>query len=267
MTTVTFCSREPCRALQGLVARISGYVSKREPSRFLETAELVFPMVFNLCQPWDIRLGQDGDAERNMSFTAGLFPGPVSVSAAAGAELLQVDLTPLGAARLFGGASSDLAAQVIDLGAVDRFAGEYDAIHDRLYHVTGWPARFALIERFLAPRFAHATSTHIQQSWRLLAEGKSVSETARAIGWSTRHLSTRFRQETGIRPVTAARMLRFQRARSLALGSGNASWAEIATAAGYADQAHLIREFRDLAGETPLVWAQRERPLEPRLSI
>lgn len=224
-------------------------------------------MVFNLGQPWDIRLGHEGDVNRNLSFTAGLFPGPVAVSSDAGAELLQVDLTPLGAARLFGGAASDLAARVVDLGAVDRFAGEYDAIHDRLYHVTRWQERFDLIERFLAPRFGHAGSVRIQHSWRLLAQGKTVTETAKAIGWSTRHLSTRFRRETGIRPVTAARMLRFQRARSMALGSGDTSWADIATAAGYADQAHLIREFRGLAGETPMVWAQRERPSEPRLSV
>lgn len=267
MATVTFVSRKPCQALHGLISRISGYVSKSAPSCFLETAELVFPMVFNLGQPWDIRLGHEGETKRTASFTAGLFPGPVAVSCDGEAELVQVDLTPVGAARLFGGASSDLAAKVVDLDAVDRFDGAFEAIHDQLDQTKDWHRRFDLVEQFLLPRFAHASSIHVQQSWHLLARGKTVAETAKAIGWSTRHLSTRFRNETGIRPVTAARMLRFQRARAIALGAGRASWAEIATDVGYADQAHLIREFRVFSGETPMAWAQREKPAEPRLQI
>lgn len=267
MADVTISSRTPSTALTGLIARISGYASKAEPSRSLETAELVFPLVFNLGEPWNIRLGQEGDAYRSSSFTAGLFPGPVAVSCDAGAELIQVDLTPLGAVRLFGGAAAEMAAQVVELSAFDQLGGEYEAIHDRLYGTTDWQARFDLVEAFLAPRFRHTNSTHVRQSWHYLAEGKTVSETAAAVGWSPRHLSAQFRKETGIRPVTASRMLRFQRARALALGSDNAVWAEIAAATGYSDQAHLIREFREFAGEPPRAWAQRARPSEPRLQI
>ncbi|MCR9195783.1 MAG: AraC family transcriptional regulator [Hyphomonas sp.] len=267
MADVTFISRTPSRALTGLVARISGYCSKTEPSRFLETAELVFPIVFNLGEPWDIRLGRKGDGTRAFSFTAGLFPGPVSVSCDGRAELIQVDLTPLGAVRLFGGAAAELASQVVDLSAVDQFGGAYDAIHDQLHSATEWQVRFDLIERFLAPRFGHNGSIPIRQAWHLLARGNTISATAAAIGWSTRHLSTQFRQETGLRPVAAARMLRFQRARTLALGSGEIGWAAIAAEAGYADQSHLIREFQDLAGQPPSAWAQRTQPSEPRLDL
>lgn len=191
----------------------------------------------------------------------------MAVSCDAGAELIQIDLTPLGAVRLFGGAAAELAAKVVELRAIDQLGGEYETIHERLHGAADWQARFDLIEAFLAPRFRHANSIHVRQSWHYLAEGKTVSETAAAIGWSTRHLSAQFRKETGIRPVTAARMLRFQRARALALESENAAWAEIATATGYSDQAHLIREFQEFAGEPPSAWAQRSKPSEPRLQI
>jgi AraC-like DNA-binding protein len=260
-------SRRPSLLFSGLIARISGYRSSTEPSWFIETAEMVFPLVFNLGQPWDIRLGSEGDANRSMSFTAGLYPGPVSVSCAAGAELLQVDLTPLGAARLFGGAAAELAGRVVDLRSVDRFAGEHDAIHDLLHRATNWAARFDLIERFLAPRFTYASSSHVRKAWSLLAQGHTVAETADAIGWSTRYLRKRFQHETGIRPVTAARMLRFQHARAFALRSDNPDWADIALAAGYADQAHLIRAFHEFAGEPPMAWASSARPSEPRLQV
>ncbi|MEL6208017.1 MAG: helix-turn-helix domain-containing protein [Pseudomonadota bacterium] len=267
MADPTFVSRSPSRALNGLVSRISGYVSKTEPSVFLETAELVFPLVFNLGKPWDIQLGMKEGFDRNQSFVAGLFPGPVRVSCDAGAELLQVDVTPLGAARLFGGAAADLAGHVVDLKSIAQFSGDYDAIHDQLYSTTDWVMRFDLIEELLAPRFKSSASKQIHRSWHLLSTGNSIAQTAAELGWSTRHLSAQFRKETGIKPITAARMLRFQRARSLALQSKTASWAEIAAAAGYSDQAHLVRSFRDLSGETPTAWARSARPSAPRLHI
>lgn len=267
MVARLFISCPPSLSLSGLIARISGYSSKSEPSWFRETAELVFPLVFNLGQPWDIKLGSNGCPDRSLSFTAGLYPGPVTVSCATGAELLQVDLTPLGAARLFGGAAADLAGHVVDLRSVEPFRDEYDKIHDRLCSVTNWAVRFELIERFLRPKFAHTASIQIQRSWHLMAHGYTVAETAAAIGWSARHLRTQFCLETGIRPVTAARMLRFQRARKFALRPDFAGWADIAAAAGYADQAHLVRAFNEFAGETPSAWATSERPSEPRLQV
>jgi hypothetical protein len=51
MTEVTVSSRTPSQALNGLVARISGYSSRTEPSWSVETAELVLPLIFNLGQP------------------------------------------------------------------------------------------------------------------------------------------------------------------------------------------------------------------------
>jgi AraC-like DNA-binding protein len=68
----------------------------------------------------------------------------------------------------------------------------------------------------------------------------------------------------GVSPKTLARMVRFGNACRLArLGAG--SWADIACAAGFADQAHLAREFSDLAGETPTAWASRLDRIDPEL--
>ena len=262
-----FLSRQTLGPLSRLIARVSGYFCPGEPSFFVETAELVFPIVFNLGRPWFIRLGPGGPFDRRQSFIAGLHPGPVAVSCGAGAELLQVDLTPIGAFRLFGGATAELASQTLDLRTVTRFDGEYDAIHDQLAALSDWNARFDLIEAFLKPRFIYASSQQVQESWKLLAQGSTVGETASTIGWSTRHFSSRFRQETGIRPVTALRMLRFQRARSLALRSEYPDWAGVAAGSGYADQAHLIRDFHEFAGETPRSWARGAMPSEPRVAF
>ena len=63
--------------------------------------------------------------------------------------------------------------------------------------------------------------------------------------------SNRFEESFGYGPKTLDRILRFHRFRRLRQASGNASTAVLAVEAGYADQAHLIRESRRLSGITP----------------
>jgi AraC-like DNA-binding protein len=55
----------------------------------------------------------------------------------------------------------------------------------------------------------------------------------------------------GVSPKTFARLARFGRALRAARAGRAATWASIAAAAGYGDQAHLIDEFRAIAGVTP----------------
>jgi AraC-like DNA-binding protein len=77
---------------------------------------------------------------------------------------------------------------------------------------------------------------------------------AARLGWSRKHLVSRFREEVGLGPKTVARIARFGRAQAMAARGGETGWADIAAACGYADQAHLIREFTALAGSTPSAW-------------
>jgi AraC-like DNA-binding protein len=89
-----------------------------------------------------------------------------------------------------------------------------------------------------------------------------VEEIARRVGWSSRHLLDRFRAETGLTPKQAARVARFDRARR-ALAARTAAGrpadlAALAAAAGFADQAHLIREWRAFTGLAPTRWLAAE---------
>ncbi|MGW0791166.1 helix-turn-helix domain-containing protein [Streptomyces sp. NPDC002911] len=81
-----------------------------------------------------------------------------------------------------------------------------------------------------------------------LRQGCSVAATARAVGLGARQLHRRSLAAFGYGPKTLARVLRLQRA--LDLVRAGTPYAEAASAAGCADQAHLAREVRDLAGTT-----------------
>jgi AraC-like DNA-binding protein len=77
----------------------------------------------------------------------------------------------------------------------------------------------------------------------------SVERLARESALSERQLRRRFERAVGYGPGTLRRVLRFQR--FLAVARSGGSLARLAADAGYADQAHLARECRRLAGLTP----------------
>ncbi|WP_055547912.1 helix-turn-helix domain-containing protein [Streptomyces sp. NBRC 110028] len=79
-----------------------------------------------------------------------------------------------------------------------------------------------------------------------LSGGRSVAEVARVVGLGARQLHRRSLAAFGYGPKTLGRVLRLNRA--LELARGGMPFAEVAAVAGYADQAHLAREVRGLAG-------------------
>ena len=103
----------------------------------------------------------------------------------------------------------------------------------------------------------------VRHAWRVLTapRPRGVGDLAREIGWSGDHLTRRFRAELGVGPKVAARMARFDRARrdvARHAGHGELALADVAAAHGYADQAHLAREFRTLAGCSATRWVEEE---------
>jgi AraC-like DNA-binding protein len=73
-----------------------------------------------------------------------------------------------------------------------------------------------------------------------------VSTVAADVGVSERHLQRRCRTAFGYGPKTLHQVLRFQRALRLARAGGRL--ADVAAVVGYADQAHMARDTRRLAG-------------------
>lgn len=89
-----------------------------------------------------------------------------------------------------------------------------------------------------------------------------VDEMARQSGWPLRTLHSRLMQQVGLSPK---RVLRIERLHRALANFQNAAWAQVAAFSGFADQAHMIREFHDLLGESPTLWSERSRlPISSR---
>lgn len=111
-----------------------------------------------------------------------------------------------------------------------------------------------LIQRLIAapppdPRVDHAVQ-------RILATGGTarIDDLAREANLSRQRLARRFADHVGITPKTFARVTRFRRVIDATHGASAVDWADVALTHGYYDQAHLISEFRELAGITPGGW-------------
>ena len=261
--------RSPSQRTAGLIQGMTGY---RETARGRfsqrETAPLVVPLIISLGTPFLIALGREPDAaDRQPSFAAGLHVGPVCIESDGGAECVQVDFTPLGAFRFFGGAVVDLAASMVDIG--DVLGHEGRQLRERLGATRSWQHRFDLLDDFVADHAHHSPSSEIEFAYRRLARtagGARITALAGEIGWSRKHLVDRFRSELGVAPKTLARMMRFHQACWLARIGTTPGWAGVAAESGYADQAHLAREFAVLAGESPTAWARRLSLTDSRLT-
>ncbi|HST58935.1 MAG TPA: helix-turn-helix domain-containing protein [Longimicrobium sp.] len=88
--------------------------------------------------------------------------------------------------------------------------------------------------------------------WLAAHPAGRIRELGRALHVSDRQLQRRVLAAVGYAPKTLHRILRFQRLLALAHATGgDASLSSLALRAGYADQAHMTRELRQLAGRAP----------------
>jgi AraC-like DNA-binding protein len=98
----------------------------------------------------------------------------------------------------------------------------------------------------------------VGRSLAQLTRGHQVRAVADEVGFSRRHLSDLVRAECGLSPKQFQRVARFQQAHRLV--RAGRPLAAIAVDCGYADQAHLTRDWTALAGCSPRAWMCRELP-------
>jgi AraC-like DNA-binding protein len=139
-----------------------------------------------------------------------------------------------------------LRDRVVDLAGLDARVSR-DLLAAARKFVAGDPeALWALLRRLAA---GHALDEKIEASvTRIEASGGAtrIDTLARAAGWSVRTLQTRFLAKVGLTPKEFARLLRLQA--TLRALDGDSPLADLASDAGFADQAHATREVKRVTG-------------------
>jgi len=262
---VRVCRPDP--RLQGIVASLwfgEGAVSYQR-DRILPSGQ----------SQWLINLGppqyriEPGPPERRVRFTgmwySALHQGPIDTEAPHGNALLGVAFHASGSfpwLRLGMAAVTDRV-----LGLSDLLGDGVDALHERLLAMTDAGQRFDEVERWLLARLDARHGIHPAVRWavdRIAASGGRVAvETlARQTGFTRKHLASLFQREVGLTPKALARVHRFRGAMAALQDVRKSGWAEFALAAGYYDQSHLVRDFREFTGMAPTALLAQGRPDE-----
>lgn len=264
MTTDEWVVGQPGPRVRHVVERYVGYrMVGHQPAahRGLPSGHMTF--IVSIDRTIDV-VRQTSDAQGPRSYRSvlsGLHATPALISHDGNQEGVAIELTPLGSRALFGVPAGALWDLTLELEEVAGPIG--DELWERLQDPVGWDARFAACDAVLA-RLAGDDETPVELagSWQALASSHGqlpIDVLARQVGYSRQHLTRRFRQEFGLGPKLAARIIRFERANQMLRSIPSyVSLAEVAAACGYADQSHLARDFAALAGCSPTQWLREE---------
>jgi len=166
-----------------------------------------------------------------------------------------VQLKAGAAEALFGASAAEFTGRHV--GLKDLWGRSATLMRDRLIEACDPERRLDLLEVVLSERLPVITALHPAVAGALEYFGTSISvrDAVRRSGYSHRRFVALFRRAVGLAPKAYTRVLRFQRVlpecTATASARGAASWVDVALRAGYSDQSHFIREFREFAGVTP----------------
>ncbi|HWM03207.1 MAG TPA: helix-turn-helix domain-containing protein, partial [Actinophytocola sp.] len=247
LPALTYAAHRPSEPVRALLTR--DYLAFSQPAsvheRWLATPTPTATVIINTGAAF-------GGLPR--AFATGLTDTHEVIEQYGAIECVDLKLTPLGAYTLLGVPMDELAGRVVDLA--DLLGRDGLRLTERLADTPGWAARFAVLDEFLLDRAERGPTPapEVGLVWRRLVEtggNEPIGALANEVGWSRRHLVTRFRQQVGLPPKTVARVIRFEGMLRRLGTAGATEWTRIAADCGYYDQAHMNRDFREFAGTTP----------------
>lgn len=171
-------------------------------------------------------------------------------------EMVGVFLRASAITRLLGVAACELTDQVIPIETL--WGPPAAMVADHLAEVRGEWARLEYLDSVLLGRIGEPRRWSRSVDAIGLAEcvwrqgGRmSTQQMADAAGTSRQHLTRLFREVVGVSPKLYGRLARFHSTLRNMRPEERKPWAEAALEMGYADQSHMIREFRHFSSLTP----------------
>ena len=194
---------------------------------------------------------------RTMHRTSGaVLAGPhgrfTGIDTAEQRNLVAVEFKPGGAAAFMRMPLNEASNQIVE---VSEFWGrEGCVLRERLCEAPTPSAKLRTLEAILLNHLVNTYDRQILCAVSLLDGGMPIAETRSRLGFLPKTFVRRFQQYVGLTPKRLARVRRLQRIVGSVVGRTKVDWCLIAAEHGYTDQAHLIHDFRDLAGITPAAY-------------
>ncbi|WP_433133067.1 helix-turn-helix domain-containing protein [Micromonospora sp. CA-240977] len=136
-------------------------------------------------------------------------------------------------------------------------------LRDRLASADGPHEMLTLLEEELMRRLGDAAGLalvrHTSRVIAATAGAVAIDDLRVSAGVSSTHLARRFKELVGVTPKRLARTHRFTAAVFAINPAEPVDWADLASSAGYFDQAHFGHEFRAFTGLTPTRYVEVRR--------
>jgi AraC-like DNA-binding protein len=222
-------------------------------------------LFINLAGP--IRLYDSDPAVPPAVFTDGWFMGVWTrrflIEYQTPVRVVGVHFKPWGISPFVDMPSSELRDRWLPVDAV--WERSLDRMHDRIASARSSGEILLILEDELRSRLVPApsrglelvdhTAGRLEASWGAVSVG-ALTDSA---GVSGNHLATQFKSHLGVTPKRVARIYRFARLILSIDALHPVDWSQLAQAAGYFDQAHFSKEFKDFTGHTPTAYLTLRR--------
>ena len=146
----------------------------------------------------------------------------------------------------------------------DVWGKEMEWIREQLLEATTCAARIQVLNDWIVSKIPGISLPDVRK-WKtveqqLLQQQVPVAVLLeKTIGYSHKHSLQLIKEKSGLTPKSIQKINRFDRCLRLLNKQASVEWAALALDAGYADQSHFIREFRQFTGYTPTTYLQ-EKP-------
>lgn len=173
-------------------------------------------------------------------------------------DCIGIRFNPGGAFKLFGVDMSELATSSQHS---DIFNVHITSLKPQLSELKTTASRLMLIENWLSAKarqqtldvgfFEHFVSHFLQttDNFETLVQQEHLSR---------RQLERKFQQEIGLSPAQLKQLHRVKKARQLIANNPTLQLTHVAQDCGFYDQAHFIRHFQKITGQTPGQYKQRK---------
>lgn len=183
----------------------------------------------------------------------------ISIPSGTGAEMFIIEFKKGMVHPFLGRPLTEIAGQVVEGELI--LNEIFLELRDRLLETPPGAPMFLLAEAMLNKKFCNNLSVNpfIDFAVGCIVNNAAcitVKNIADKAGYSSKHLINIFSNHVGVNPKVFLRIIRFQKAVQEIEAKGNINWVQLAIACGYYDQAHLIANFKEFSGFTPLEYVQ-----------
>jgi AraC-like DNA-binding protein len=257
-----FSSAAPHPPLLGIVQEYWEVEGRLTPFRERVLPNGYTEIMVNLGPPHQL-LTSAGTSVWERAWYSGLHERAIFIESLQGTHLVSARLHPLGAFRLLGPAIAQLVNSVVDLETVLGLPAQ--ELRSLLLASDSADQRFAHLERFLEQRVLAGVvpSELVCEAARRIEEAHGnlrIASIPADLGVSRKQLWLRFTRELGLSPKAYAGLQRFVWTLARLRECTGVDWSQLAAAAGYSDQAHLVRDFRRAAFASPTEFLRARTP-------